>query len=383
MTTPNNSRMRRQPLDYRQEEVGRIMQRWNASESCSLIGVGSVGKSNLIQHLANPEVQSEYMKMSNGQHFKTIIIDPSMLGPLPANQKDVEQIGCWLGYELMMHRLYLAFHQSDLLTKDEIKRFGDIYQQLADGSNPLYAYMGLRYFELGLDIIMNKGIRIVFMFDEFEEMLRNLPVKFFLTLRGLRDANKKQLSYLTFTRVPMLSLVEEYEIEELKIEEFTELFTDNIFYIGPYDNRDAHRMVDELCKRNNKEYDDHMKAFLVWSTGGFAGLLRASFRMLDKLPELDLNAIMTHSPDMAQRLSRMASVRVECKTIWLSLSAAERYVLKTAAGLAADQSEVQPEAAEQLVRKKLLSNSTSGQAGIAINPPIFHYFVLNDSDASL
>jgi hypothetical protein len=49
--------MRRQPLDYRQEEVGRIMHRWNAGESCSLVGVGSVGKSNLMQHLANPEVR--------------------------------------------------------------------------------------------------------------------------------------------------------------------------------------------------------------------------------------------------------------------------------------------------------------------------------------
>ena len=322
----NASRMRRQPLDYRQEEVGRIMQRWNANESCSLVGVGSIGKSNLMQHLANPEVQAEYMKKTKGQNFISIIIDPSMLGPMPADEKDSEQIGCWLGYELMMHRLYLAFHQSDTLSRQEIERFGSIYQQLADGSNPLYAYMGLRYFELGLDILMSKGIRIVFMFDEFEEMLRTLPLKFFLTLRGLRDANKRQLSYLTFTRTPLLSIIEKEDIDPLKIEEFTELFTDNIFYIGPYDNRDAHRMVTELCERNNKEYDEHMKAFLVWSTGGFAGLLRASFRMIDHLPELDLSTIMTHSPEMAQKLSHMASVRTECKTIWLSLSDAERYV---------------------------------------------------------
>jgi hypothetical protein len=142
-------------------------------------------------------------------------------------------------------------------------------------------------------------------------------------------------------------------------------------------------MVNDLCERNKKDYDEHMKAFLVWATGGFAGLLRASFRMLDHLPNLDLSAIMTHSPDLARELSRMTSVRTECKTIWSSLSPDERYVLKTAAGLTPDQSEIHPEATEYLVRKKLLGHSGSGQSGIAINPPIFHYFVMHDAEASL
>ena len=377
----NQSRTRTQPLDYRQEEVGRIMERWRASESCSLVGVGSVGKSNLMQHLANPKVQQEYMKETNVENFRAIIIDPSMLGPLPTKGDDYEQIGCWVGYELMMHRMFMAFHQGGLLDTQEMARFTEIYETLQDGTNPLYAYMGLRYFELGLDILMNKGIQIVFMFDEFEEMFRNLPIKFFLTLRGLRDANKKQLSYLTFTRMPLPAVVEAEKKDALKVEEFIELFTDNVFFIGPYNPRDAHRMVDELVKRNNKVYEEYVKDFLVWATGGFAGLMRASFRMLETIPNLNLSAVMTNGPALAMELSKKQPVRTECKTIWLSLSEAERHVLKVAVGRAAFQRDAKNDlAAEYLVRKKLLKNENNQ---LAIQPPIFHYFIADDPDAAV
>ncbi|MBZ0303407.1 MAG: hypothetical protein K8J31_26935 [Anaerolineae bacterium] len=366
------SQTRMQPLDYRQEEVGRIMERWRATESCSLVGVGSVGKSNLMQHLANPVVQQAYMKETHVGQFGAIIIDPSMLGPLPADSD--EQIACWIGYELMMHRMFMAFHQSELLDAKEMSRFVEIYETLQDGSNPLYAYMGLRYFELGLDLLMSKGIQIVFMFDEFEEMLKSLPIKFFLTLRGLRDSNKKQLSYLTFTRVPLMAVAEQESIDLLKIEEFMELFTDNVFYIGPYNNRDAHRMVDDLCRRNNRVYEEYVKNFLVWATGGFAGLLRASFRMLESFSDLNLTVVMTDGPALAEELSRKQPVQMECKTIWNSLSMAERQVLEVASGkLASFKRDVEADqAAEYLVRKKLLRSEGNL---LTIHPPVFHYFV--------
>ena len=165
------SRSRPQPMEFRQQEVGYVMERWRASDSSSLVGVGSVGKSNLLQHLAQPEVQSFYMKdVAGGKKFKAIIIDPALIGPLPGtNNPDMEPIRCWAGYELLMHRLFLSFYPFEDLPPDDARVFYETYQALQDGSNPIYAYMGLRYFELGLEIFMKQGIQIVFMFDEFEE----------------------------------------------------------------------------------------------------------------------------------------------------------------------------------------------------------------------
>lgn len=371
-------RTRENPLDYRKYEVGRVMDRWRASESCSLIGVGSVGKSNLMQHLADPRVQTAYMQKSKTDLFKAVIIDPSMLGPLPTAGDDAEQIRCWAGYELMMHRLFLSFYRTDTLPEEDINRLYGIYQDLQNGQNPLYAYMGLRYFELALDIFMSRDIHIVFMFDEFEEMLTKLPIKFFLALRGLRDANKKLLSYLTFTRVPLTQVLEKADIPLLAIEQFIELFNDNIYFVGPYDEVDGRRMVDELVKRNQKNYDEASIMFLMWSTGRFAGLLRAGFRVLDTLSNFNTTTVMTRAEHLAEQLSRRSSIRKECRTIWLSLSDTEKYVLRAATGVIPFQrSEEVDEAVELLAQKSLLRID---EGHLSIEPPVFRFYVMSAPD---
>ena len=375
-----DARTRKQPLEFRKEDVGRIMERWQASESCSLIGVGSVGKSNLLQHLADPDVQAHYMDISKVQYFKAVIIDPSLLGPLPIAGVNMDQIRCWAGYELIMHRLFLTFYPFDILTNEEAKQFGETYQALQDGTNPLYAYMGLRYFELGLEFFMRRGIQIVFMFDEFEEMMRQLPVKFFQTLRGIRDSNKSQLSYLTFTRAPILEIAQQLDIPLLAIEPFAELFTDNNLYIGPYNETDARGMTDSLMKRNQKIYDEYVVNFLLWATGRYAGLLRAAFRALDTLGDLNSETIMTSAENLVRQLVTRRAVYTECRTIWMSLNRMEQYVLKAIVGLASSIDTNDPETGEAvalLVQKRLLRLNREQQQ-LTIEPPIFNAYVASN-----
>ncbi len=373
----NNQRGRTQSMEFRQQEVGYVMERWRAGESCSLVGVGSVGKSNLLQHLSNETVQSFYMKdVAGGKPFKAIIIDPSMLGPLPDNTEiNNDAIRCWAGYELMMHRLFLAFYPFSNLSTDDARIFYDTYQALQDGTNPLYAYMGLRYFELGLEIFMKQGTHVVFMFDEFEEMLKQLPVKFFLTLRGLRDANKKGISYLTFTRSPLPQLIKDLDIAPLEIEPFTELFNDNIVYVGPYNDNDARNMVADLLKRNERKYETYAIDFLLWATGRYAGILRASFRALDSLTAIDANTVMTSSEQLVYELVSKRAVRIECETIWKSLSEEERTMLTEFIGnrpnIDPNKYEVQQVFAS-LQQKQLLK--VQGNR-VLVDPPVFQAYI--------
>lgn len=372
------TRTRKFRIEFRQQEVGHVMERWRASDSCSLVGVGSVGKSNLMQHLADSDIQKAYMKEAKVQLFKAIIIDPSLLVPL-SKETSSDEFKCWAGYELMMHRLFLAFYQSNMLNDQEEARLTEIYQSLQNGNNPLYASMGLRYFELGLEVFMRKGIHIVFMFDEFEEMLKELPVKFFLTLRGLRDTNKKQLSYLTFTRSPLPAIIERENIDPLKIEQFAELFTDNVYYVGPYSEVDAREMVDNLSGRNQKKYDDYAVNFLLWATGRFAGLLRAGFRVMDTMKNLNASSIMTKSENLVAQIAKKKPVRIECRTIWTSLMDSEKFVLKSAAGLATfKRSDEIDEAVEMLVQKSLLSIDSENK--LNIEPPVFRAYVASDPE---
>ncbi|MBA3868813.1 MAG: hypothetical protein H0X30_06640 [Anaerolineae bacterium] len=373
----SNPRNRTQSMEFRQQEVGYVMERWRAGDSCSLVGVGSVGKSNLLQHLSDESVQSFFMKdVAGGKPFKAIIIDPSMLGPLPSTASvDSEAIRCWAGYELMMHRLFLAFYPFNNLTAEDARIFYDTYQALQDGTNPLYAYMGLRYFELGLEIFMKQGTQVVFMFDEFEEMLKQLPIKFFLTLRGLRDANKRSISYLTFTRSPLPQLIKKFDIDVLEIEPFTELFNDNIVYVGPYNENDARNMVMDLVKRNERKFEPYAIDFLLWATGRYAGLLRSSFRALDTLGALDANTVMTRSEQLLYELVSKRAVRSECETIWKSLSDEERKMVQEFSG---NRPNIDPNKFEiqqifALLQQKQLLKVQGTR--VIIDPPIFQAYV--------
>jgi hypothetical protein len=369
---------RKQPLDFRQKEVEYVMRRWKAASSVSLVGIGSVGKSNLIQHLADSEVQKHFMGDIDPTRFKAVIIDPNMLGAMPTEGSDAEQFRCWAGYELMLHRLYMAFYPFDVLGPDDAKRFYQTYQTLQDGTNPLYAYMGLRYFELGVEFFMRHDVQIVFMFDEFEEMLQRLPVKFFQTLRGIRDANKNSISYMTFSRSPLSTLVERYKISVLDIEPFVELFSDNFLYVGPYSEVDAQRMVNSLMDRNEKQFSDEVIRFLMDSSGRFAGLLRAGFHALDAFSGRSVPA--SQFDQYTQQIAAKPAVRSECRTIWMSLNQSERYVLKTVARLTpyhrTDETE---DAVTMLVQKKLLMVDRARDT-LEINPPMFRAFVASNPD---
>lgn len=366
---------RQYDLDFRKEEVDYIMKRIGGATSCSLVGIGSVGKSNLLQHISDPNVHAHYLGAE--AKIKTITIDANMLGPLPANADDAMR--CWAGYELMMHRMFLAFYPFDMLPDAEASRFYETYLALQNGTNPLFSYMALRYFEVGLQFFVRQGYKIIFLFDEFDEMLRQLPVKFYQTLRGIRDASKRNLVYITFTRSPLPALIERYDISALDIEPFAELFTDNVAYVGPYNAKDARKMYDELTARRQKTYSDTIRDLLLEATGRYAGLLRAGFASLEDLGNL---AQITTVDALAETLAARQPIRTECKTIWTSLNRSEQYVLKAVARLTPYNVNPETEQAVTMLVQKRLLRLDKDQQRLEIQPPVFRDFVGTNPDPS-
>jgi hypothetical protein len=356
--------MREQDPEFRKEEVQYVMKRFQAVESCSLIGVGSIGKSNLLQHISNDKTKAYYLSQTKATITKSVIIDANLLGPM----KDDDQFKCWAGYELMMHRLYLAFYPFEMLGEDA-ETFYEVYQALQDGTNPLYAYMGLRYFELGMEFFFRRGYHLVFMFDEFEEFMRLMPSKFFQSLRGLRDNHKTQLSYLTFSRKPLTTLVQEYQLSSAEVEPFIELFNDNEYFVGPYNQRDTSNMLNSLLKRHNLEYPDWLKVYLLTATGGFAGILRATFQVIGSL-----NAPSLSQVDITQKLINRKPVHVECETIWKGLTTEEQVILKAALGVHVEVNHINQNAINLLVLKRLLKINAD-KTGYTIEPLIFREFL--------
>jgi hypothetical protein len=232
--------------------------------------------------------------------------------------------------------------------------------------------MGLRYFELGIEIFMRRDIKVIFMFDEFEVMLQNLPTKFFQTLRGLRDSNKRNLLYLTFTRSPLETLVSHYNIPMLDIEPFIELFNDNLRYVGAYNEHDANAMLNDLSRRSGKAYPETLNKTLLHITGRSAGLLRASFHALE---DVNANPAALSTDSLVERLILRAGVRAECKTIWASLNPSEQQVLMAAARIAPYSPNEETEQAVTMLVKKGLLRLASNPQQLIIEPILFHRFV--------
>lgn len=366
--------MREQHEKFRIEEVRFITDRWKSSESVSMIGIGSVGKSNLLQHLTHPIIYRNHLGLTEKQ-FQSVIIDPFLLGALPSDGNNVSQFTTWAGIELIMHRLYMTFFPFDFLNERDAEYLNGLYDLLQSGNNSLALYMGLRHLELTLKLLFNNGIKIVLMLDEFEEFLRIMPYRFFQMLRGLRDTYKSNLMFLTFSRNTFPILIEEYNIDYHKIEPFLELFTDNVIYVGPYNDGDAQYMIETLGNRNEHiRYNEQDNRFMLEATGKFAGLLRATYRLLHEIR--DSITVDTDETLIYERLANKPAIQAECRTIWLSLSKTEREILKAVARLSVyKDSAIHEDAIRILIQKSLLIFHDNR---LEIVPPLFSRYVYSN-----
>lgn len=362
---------------FRDAEVRYILSRFKAAESCSLIGVGNVGKRNLLQHLSEPEVLARAFGADAAEgRARAIIIDPNLLGPMPPNIPANIPVRCWAGYELLMHRLYFKLYPFTLLEPPDDEKFHKLRVAMQDGTNPLYAYTGLRHLEFGLSLFFKRGLKLVLMFDSFEILLRQMPPKFFQSLRGLRDLHKNQLSFLTFTARPLPDLVAEYDIDPLLIEPFIELFTDNRLIVGPYSDADARDMIVRLMARQEKNYDSYALNFLLWASGRHAGLLRAGFSVLDAMLPITQEDTMFRAYEMADKLALKPPVENELLTIWRSLTADEQAMLRQAAapeGLAFLAVTGMP-VYRQLELKQLIRAHPDGER-VEVMPPVLQTII--------
>lgn len=146
-------------MTYRTRETTAVLTAWTAGQCVSIVGVGSAGKSNFVQHLASAgSINARAMDWPDD--LLPIIIDANLLGPLPEpGQPDRNALAFWAGCELMLHRTFMALYPFTSFSEDERATLYQAYEALQDGTNPLYAQLALRYLELGLSVPLLHGLR--------------------------------------------------------------------------------------------------------------------------------------------------------------------------------------------------------------------------------
>lgn len=380
---------RRMSTSFREADIEAVMGNIHSGRSTEVIGLGSVGKSNFLRRLLLTDVQERYLYQQYGEQAHCIFIpidSNSLLEPLPNAVNQNESSG-WTGYELIASRLLRAIMENGLV--DHIKGANDpahpenlfrLYHRIWPGDNPnQFAHVvAFRYLE---DLVgrvfaaANRPMRFVFMFDEFEKMLAEMPPRFFRCMRSLRDQYKDRILFITAARqiTPLLVPQEDY----LEYEPFLELFNDSRHFLLPYRPFDVEQTFERLAARQDQAPPPaHLREQLLAVTGGHAGLIRSSFAAW--APERLLRDGLSDQ-EMVALLLNISSVSDECKTMWRSLSDAERGLLfllaqRHQAGSAGDIRPASNSMARLLIRKGLILGDE--YVGFEhIRPNIFAAFV--------
>ena len=168
-------------------------------------------------------------------------------------------------------------------------------------------------------------MRIVFMFDEFDEFI-NLPPYFWQSLRGIRDEFKQRVMYISASRLTLPNLVAQHITDHqdyLVIEGFIELFHGFNRYLSRLDQKSAEASIDRLSRRYSAQISSELEHTLLYTTGCHNGLLRRGFRVAVRAAPG--TRISNH--DFIDVLLQNQGIRDECRSIYDSLEEAEQEML--------------------------------------------------------
>ena len=93
MTTPQRNQRN---LNFRETDIRYILSRVQSGDCCSVVGVGSVGKSNLLRHLMLDDAQRYHMGQEEADTLMMVLIDPNNMLELvaaPARSAQAQRLG--------------------------------------------------------------------------------------------------------------------------------------------------------------------------------------------------------------------------------------------------------------------------------------------------
>jgi DNA-binding winged helix-turn-helix (wHTH) protein len=288
------------PVTFRYHLVENLIQLIKAGESAAVIGVASVGKSNLVRCLQQEDIQELHLGAEKDEILMVLI-----------DSNDLTSVTEWNFLELLMYRL-TAHCQNANLPTEVVSRLETWHEKLLQrGDDLTTAY---RCIEQALYWLcqVNK-LRVALLLDEFEALYQQLNPRFWANLRALRDKNKYSLAYLLFLRRDLDDVL----LTTPETESFAELFQAHIFGLPPYDLPGTELMLLRLSRRQRVEWPAQVIPEVFDLSGGHGGLMRVMFGKA--LPALKAGQAVDFAP-----LMNDLEIKEECGKIWTSLTELEK-----------------------------------------------------------
>jgi hypothetical protein len=309
---------------YRQAEIRLISDFARRGQSLCLVGVAGSGKSNIVNLLRTDPYgyKATFLGAAAGEIHFPVVAGPTIQG---SPQK------LW---EAMSTALNEAAPNQEWPKGD-------------DKIRPISAEQGAYSLVRAQvkTLCQERGRQVMFVFDDFDGVLREGPLAMLEQLAALRnDGNRDRLSYLVFTkRLPHL-LGQSLALQDQS--KFYDLFRHHIYALPPYEPADARQMLRFLNENGGQPVPPGDLAWIASLAGGHAGLLFILY---------DIWRDITPTGDVAATLAQRPEVRSVCRRILHGLHEEEQ---QTALALARGQWErADPLLVEHLETRRLLTRS--------------------------
>ncbi len=357
MTTTNVPLDRgNRPVSFRRELTARVLKTLVSGESCSLVGVGSSGKSNVARHLARRDVLAYHLGNLAATRL-SVLVDCNEL---------VEYAPLAL-HVLILDALRRAIQDARSSSGGVADRVATLLDRAIESASAERARTNLKD---AFDEVFRSGVEQVFiLLDDFDHVVQNAPSPMLNSLRSFRDNHKRKLMYATFTRREL-----GYLRDQAQFQEFYELVAANTFAVGPYSDDDARAMVQQLSGQWTLAGRLSLKTvenLLAWS-GNHPGLIRAMLMAMWHSAHINPAA-----PDALSQLQKHQDVVPECEHIWESLENEEKDALMA---IVLGRPPTDVDALRPLEVKGLISVGLAG--GYAIRSPVFAAFVAAQTSPS-
>lgn len=291
----------------RRPDVHNILQYLTAMQCVEVVGFSNIGKSALLQLLAQPAVWTQELGEA-GQEFLPIYIDCNRMLELSDQ-----------GFYELVLRCMQESHQELADNPELVKAYRTLAAPSSDFQVPLS-------FNQALNAVMRSTQRkLVLLFDEFDEPFMSIDSRLFLNLRAMRDRNADKLAYVTATGLPLTD-----QRTEDHCSEFCELFSHRRWHLAPLTRGDGERLIRRYVEAFEPPFVSADVDFICEWGGGHPRLLEGICRILDAA--LDANERFGDEPmerwalhrSVVNQLRSNPTLALECEKIWSGCSADEQ-----------------------------------------------------------
>jgi len=291
------------PENSRFVEIEKILGFIKNGNSCQLIGLPGVGRSNLLGLLSfNRSVRLKHLG-ENQKWFHFVLLNFSEI-----RKKPIHEATKFIFLSLvdsLRERKSQEYEVVDKIFKDSLQ-----------SNDELVLFQGLKR---AIDFIcIEKELTVVFLFDRFEEYVPMLSNEFFANLRILRNRAKYRFSVVFSLNRPLEDLV-----EPMLFADFYEFLVDHAIYLPLLDKPGLDFRISYLEKTSGKKIDKKIIEEIIVLTAGHGKLTRLCLETALAFSEQR----QASSSEFKKFLLEQKSVRGSLFEIWISLLPEEQRLL--------------------------------------------------------